>query len=92
MPSLFALGIQQSITLQLRGEGMSMARFISSLKIASLSFIRDLKKLKLTALSLAVIVATGAQTAGSALLPYFSSHINRPTQMEQLDNASSFGV
>ncbi|KAF8149699.1 hypothetical protein K438DRAFT_1866295 [Mycena galopus ATCC 62051] len=62
--SLFALGIQQSIILQLHGEGMSMARFISSLKIASLSFIRDLKKLKLTALSLAVIAATGAQTAG----------------------------
>ncbi|KAF7372527.1 hypothetical protein MVEN_00114800 [Mycena venus] len=61
---LFASAIQQSVTLQLHGEGMPMPKFIWSLQIARRSFIFDLKKLKLTALSLAVIVATGAQTAG----------------------------
>lgn len=64
MPSLFALGIQQSITLQLHGEGMPMPKFILSIQIARRSFIGDLKKLKLTALSLAVMLVTGAQTAG----------------------------
>ncbi|KAF8153590.1 hypothetical protein K438DRAFT_2026700, partial [Mycena galopus ATCC 62051] len=61
---LFALAIQQSITLQLHGEGMAMPKFIGSLQIARRSFICDLKKLKLTAFSLVVIAATGAQTAG----------------------------
>ncbi|KAJ7865122.1 hypothetical protein B0H14DRAFT_3600628 [Mycena olivaceomarginata] len=61
---LFALGIQQSITLHLHGEGMPMPKFILSIQIARRSFIGDLKKLKLTALSLAVMLVTGAQTAG----------------------------
>ncbi|KAF7366080.1 hypothetical protein MVEN_00484300 [Mycena venus] len=61
---LFALAIQESVTLQLHGEGMPMPKFIGSLQIARRSFICDLKKLKLTVLSLVVIVATGAQTAG----------------------------
>ncbi|KAF7366134.1 hypothetical protein MVEN_00490300 [Mycena venus] len=61
---LFALGVQQSIAFQLHGEGMPMPRLIVSLQIARRSFIGDLKNLKLVALSFAVMIATGAQTAG----------------------------
>ncbi|KAF7369672.1 hypothetical protein MVEN_00298300 [Mycena venus] len=60
----FSWGVRQSITLRLRGEGMSMATFVSSVQISSRSLIRDPKKIKWTALSMVVFGLTVLQTAG----------------------------
>jgi hypothetical protein len=75
VPSFFAWGVRQSITLRLHRDGMSLAAFISSVQISSRSLIRDPKKLKWTVLSTFVFSLTAAQTAGFVMLFASSSSI-----------------
>ncbi|KAJ6490018.1 hypothetical protein C8R45DRAFT_1138953 [Mycena sanguinolenta] len=66
---LFSWGVRQSITLRLRGEGISLADFISSVKISSRSLILDTQNGRWSAMSVAVLIVTVVQTScWSALL------------------------
>ncbi|KAJ7216804.1 hypothetical protein C8J57DRAFT_1396095 [Mycena rebaudengoi] len=81
---LFSWAIQQSITLHLRRERMTFATFFWSMQISSRSRIWELKHLKWTVLSIAVVALAGAQTSGwSALLtPELFYHKTRVTGRE----------
>ncbi|KAJ6490034.1 hypothetical protein C8R45DRAFT_1139016 [Mycena sanguinolenta] len=52
-----------SITLRLRGEGMSLAEFISGVKISTRSLILDAQNGRWSALSMAVLLLTVVQTS-----------------------------
>ncbi|KAJ6452436.1 hypothetical protein C8R45DRAFT_945670 [Mycena sanguinolenta] len=60
---LFSWGVRQSITLRLRGEGMSLAEFISSVKISSRSLILDTQNGRWSVISMAVLILTVVQTS-----------------------------
>ncbi|KAJ6490978.1 hypothetical protein C8R45DRAFT_928806 [Mycena sanguinolenta] len=72
---LFSWGVRQSITLRLRGKGMPLAGFLSSLKISSRSLILDPKNRRWSVMSMAVLILTVVQT------PCWSSLIS-PSQMD----------
>ncbi|KAJ7724367.1 hypothetical protein B0H16DRAFT_1785975 [Mycena metata] len=66
---LFSWGVRQSIALHLHGDGMSLAQFVSSVKLASRSLILDPRKRKWSTVSIVLILLTGVQAAGwSSLL------------------------
>ncbi|KAF7348689.1 hypothetical protein MVEN_01387700 [Mycena venus] len=70
---LFSHGICKSTTLHMRGDGMSMTAFVSSVKLSTRSLIWDRKRERLSVLSLAVFLLTGGvQTAGwkALITPY----------------------
>ncbi|KAF7375806.1 hypothetical protein MSAN_00470400 [Mycena sanguinolenta] len=67
---LFSWGMRQSITLRLRGEGMSLAKFISSVKISSRSPILDAQNRRRSAMSITVLVLTVVQTS------WFVGHVD----------------
>ncbi|KAJ7268986.1 hypothetical protein C8J57DRAFT_329236 [Mycena rebaudengoi] len=81
---LFSWAIQQSITLRLHREGMSFATFFWSMQISSRSRIWELKHLKWTVLSIAVVALAGAQTSGwsTLLTPELFYHKTRVTGRE----------
>ncbi|KAJ7148328.1 hypothetical protein C8R46DRAFT_1311734 [Mycena filopes] len=89
---LFSTAVRESAALHLRGEGMSVAGFIASLRISTRSLIldRDRKKWKLTSLSIAVFVFTGGvQTAGwKALITPFPIIVTVPLTGHEIDLAS----
>ncbi|KAJ6452440.1 hypothetical protein C8R45DRAFT_1040655 [Mycena sanguinolenta] len=60
---LFSWGVRQSITLRLRGEGMSLAEFISSVKISSRSLVLDTQNGRWSVMSMAVLILTVVQTS-----------------------------
>ncbi|KAF7372824.1 hypothetical protein MSAN_00488400 [Mycena sanguinolenta] len=60
---LFSWGVRQSITLRLRGKGMPLAEFISSVKISSRSLILDAKNRRWSAMSITVLILTVVQTS-----------------------------
>ncbi|KAJ6474867.1 hypothetical protein C8R45DRAFT_1103010 [Mycena sanguinolenta] len=60
---LFSWGVRQSITLRLRGDGMPLVEFISSVKISSQSVTTDAQNRKWTAMSIAVLILTVVQTS-----------------------------
>ncbi|KAK7049157.1 hypothetical protein R3P38DRAFT_3388189 [Favolaschia claudopus] len=66
---LFSWAIRQSITLHLRGDGMSLVAFISFIRISSGALILNRRNIKLSILAVLIIILTGVQTAGwSALI------------------------
>ncbi|KAK7058133.1 hypothetical protein R3P38DRAFT_3547581 [Favolaschia claudopus] len=85
--SLFSWGMRQSITLHLRGDGMSLGAFVSYIKISSRSLILSpRKRTKLTLVAVIVFLLTGVQTAGwSALITPRSIFIETPLQGHELD-------
>ncbi|KAF7369674.1 hypothetical protein MVEN_00298500 [Mycena venus] len=78
---LFSWGVRQAIMLRLNAEGMSLSDFIMGVKISARSPIRDRQKLKLTALSIAIVVAASQQTSGwnALLTPQVFIHDTRVT-------------
>ncbi|KAJ7212813.1 hypothetical protein B0H12DRAFT_1079372 [Mycena haematopus] len=83
---LFSWGIRQSITLYLHGEGMSLAAFISSVKISSRSLILDARKGRWSAMSIAVFVLTVVQTScWSALITPGQIDFEAPLTASELD-------
>ncbi|KAF7340569.1 hypothetical protein MSAN_02128400 [Mycena sanguinolenta] len=60
---LFSWGVRQSITLRVRGEGMSLAEFISSVRISSRSLILDAQNGRWSVMSMAVLALTMVQTS-----------------------------
>ncbi|KAJ7184827.1 hypothetical protein C8R46DRAFT_1343824 [Mycena filopes] len=89
---LFSTAVRESAALHLRGQGMSVAGFIASLRISTRSLIldRDRRKWKLTSLSIAVFVFTGGvQTAGwKALITPFPIVVTVPLTGYEIDLAS----
>ncbi|KAK7036156.1 hypothetical protein R3P38DRAFT_617022 [Favolaschia claudopus] len=87
---LFSYGVRQAITLHLRGEGMSLAEFVSSTQIATGGLIfNPRKQLRLTLIAGGVMILTGVQTAGwNALLTPRSIYIDTPLVGHELDLSS----
>ncbi|KAJ7733928.1 hypothetical protein B0H16DRAFT_1578639 [Mycena metata] len=81
---LFSWGVRQSIALHLHGDGMSLAQFVSSVKLSSRSLIFDARKQKWSTLSIVLILLTGVQAAGwsSLLTPLMISIDTRITGYE----------
>jgi hypothetical protein len=88
-PSLFSWGVRESITLHLRGDGMSFAAFISFIKISTRSLILNPRRRVLSLMSIVVIILTGVQTAGFVMFHgvQIAAHLTF-TQVECFDNAS----
>ncbi|KAF7354356.1 hypothetical protein MVEN_01124200 [Mycena venus] len=86
---LFSWGVRQSITLRLRGDGMTFAAFISFIHISARSLILNPRKLKFSLISLSIIILTGVQTAGwSALITPRAVVINTALIGHEIDLSS----
>ncbi|KAK7049179.1 hypothetical protein R3P38DRAFT_2872955 [Favolaschia claudopus] len=88
---LLSWAIRQSITLHLRGDGMSLVAFISYIRISSRALILNRRNLKLSAMAVLIIILTGVQTAGwSALISPQTIVKDTPLIGQELDVTSSF--
>ncbi|KAJ6448698.1 hypothetical protein C8R45DRAFT_1224619 [Mycena sanguinolenta] len=86
---LFSWGIRGSITLHLRGDGMSFAAFISFVKISTRSLILNPRRRILSLMSIVIIILTGVQTAGwSALITPRAVVISTPLTGYDIDLSS----
>ncbi|KAF8188943.1 hypothetical protein K438DRAFT_967177 [Mycena galopus ATCC 62051] len=86
---LFSWGIRGSITLHLRGDGMSFAAFISFIKISTRSLILNPRRRILSLMSIVILILTGVQTAGwSALITPRPVVISTPLTGHDIDLSS----
>ncbi|KAJ6549966.1 hypothetical protein B0H19DRAFT_1160141 [Mycena capillaripes] len=86
---LFSWTVRQSIALRLYDDGMSLAVFVSTLKLSSQSPIFDAKKRKLSAMSMLLFVLTSLQAPGwSGLLTPQVLEIRTPLVGSELDLSS----
>ncbi|KAJ7167060.1 hypothetical protein C8R46DRAFT_1351243 [Mycena filopes] len=87
---LFSQALRQSITLHMRGDGMSLSNFVSTVKLSSRGLIFDPRKWKWSTLSIVLIILTGVQAAGwSALLSPLVIFIETPITGHEIDLTSS---
>ncbi|KAK7002280.1 hypothetical protein R3P38DRAFT_3042215 [Favolaschia claudopus] len=86
---LFSWGARQSITLRLRGDGMSLAQFVHYLQISSRSLILNPRNLTMTFMAMFVFILTGVQTAGwSSLITPRTITIDTPLSGHGIDLSS----
>ncbi|KAK7028731.1 hypothetical protein R3P38DRAFT_2937949 [Favolaschia claudopus] len=86
---LFSWGARQSITLRLRGDGMSLAQFVHYLQISSRSLILNPRNLTMTFMAMFVFILTGVQTAGwSSLITPRTITIDTPLAGHGIDLSS----
>ncbi|KAK6966831.1 hypothetical protein R3P38DRAFT_2815744 [Favolaschia claudopus] len=86
---LFSWAIRQSITLHLRGDGMSLVAFISFIRISSGALILNRRNIKLSVLAVLIIILTGVQTAGwSALITPHAIVKDTPLLGQEIDLTS----
>ncbi|KAK7000309.1 hypothetical protein R3P38DRAFT_2733280 [Favolaschia claudopus] len=87
---LFSWAIRQSITLHLRGDGMSLVAFISYIRISSRALIFNRRNVKLSLMAVLIIILTGVQTAGwSALITPHNIVKETPLLGQEIDVSSS---
>ncbi|KAK6966839.1 hypothetical protein R3P38DRAFT_3512069 [Favolaschia claudopus] len=88
---IFSWAIRQSITLHLRGDGMSLLAFISYIRISSRALIFNRRNLNLSAMAVLIIILTGVQTAGwNALITPQPIVKDTPLLGQEIDVTSSF--
>ncbi|KAJ7652498.1 hypothetical protein DFH06DRAFT_1331118 [Mycena polygramma] len=86
---LFSWGLYQSVILHMRGEGMPLSHFVSSVKISSRGLILNRRKLKWSVMSLVVFIVAGLQTTGwSGLLTPQLYYLSSPLSGHELDLSS----
>ncbi|KAJ7859793.1 hypothetical protein B0H14DRAFT_2576958 [Mycena olivaceomarginata] len=86
---LFSWGVRQSIALHMHGEGMSLAAFISTIRISSRSLILDAKKRRWSAMSIVVFILTVMQTScWSGLITPLPLDVDFPMTGRELDLSS----
>ncbi|KAJ6578517.1 hypothetical protein B0H19DRAFT_1338700 [Mycena capillaripes] len=86
---LFSWGLRQSIAIHLHREGMSLAQFISSVKISSRSLILEPHRWKWSVPSIALVILTGVQTTGwSTLITPLPINVPTPLNGSELDLSS----
>ncbi|KAJ7734135.1 hypothetical protein B0H16DRAFT_1731973 [Mycena metata] len=86
---LFSWGLRQSIAIHLHRKGMSLADFISSVKISSRSLILEPRRWKWSAPSIALVILTGVQTSGwNALITPLPINVPTPLNGSELDLSS----
>ncbi|KAK7000317.1 hypothetical protein R3P38DRAFT_3328052 [Favolaschia claudopus] len=86
---LFSWAIRQSITLHLRGDGMSLVAFISFIRISSGALILNRRNIKLSVMAVLIIILTGVQTAGwSALITPHAIVKDTPLLGQEIDLTS----
>ncbi|KAJ6617244.1 hypothetical protein B0H10DRAFT_1327543 [Mycena sp. CBHHK59/15] len=85
---LFSLGVRRSIALHLH-QPMSLAAFVTTVKISSRSLVLDPRKRKWSTISIVLVVLTGIQTSGwSTLLTPVAIVIETPLTGSELDLSS----
>ncbi|KAJ7347540.1 hypothetical protein DFH08DRAFT_161845 [Mycena albidolilacea] len=65
---LFSWGLRHSLALYMHRDGMSLATFVSSLRVSARSFVLDPRRVKWSATSIALVILTGLQTTGWSTL------------------------
>ncbi|KAJ6477226.1 hypothetical protein DFH09DRAFT_1467888 [Mycena vulgaris] len=86
---LFSWGLRQSLALHMHRDGMSLATFVSSLKVSTRSFVLDLRRAKWSATSITLVILTGLQTTGwTTLLTPLPITIPTPLTGSEIDLSS----
>ncbi|KAJ7877881.1 hypothetical protein B0H13DRAFT_2546065 [Mycena leptocephala] len=86
---LFSWGLRRSLTLRMHRDGMSLATFVSSLKVSTRSFVFDPRRAKWSATSIALVILTGLQTTSwTTLLTPLPITILTPLTGSEIDLSS----